>query len=63
MANILSKAYPNSITLINLIEEAWGIIANAGNGDRSIETEQWKEAASRWREKYYELLKLVREMK
>jgi hypothetical protein len=32
------------------IEEAWGVIANAGNGDWRHETQSWRTAAARWRD-------------
>lgn len=38
--------------LLSLLEEAWGIIANAGGGDWSRESEQWREAAVAFRQKY-----------
>ena len=37
-----------------LLETAWGIIANAGGGNWDLETPEWKEAAERWRDKYFE---------
>ena len=32
-----------------LLEEAWGIIANAGGGDWKKEAPEWHAAAIRWR--------------
>lgn len=40
----------------NLIELAWGIIANAGSGDWTKETLDWQQAAIRWRESYHAML-------
>ena len=40
----------------DLLEEAWGIIANAGGGDWTKESPEWQEAAARWREKYHKTL-------
>ena len=37
----------------DLLEEAWGIIANAGTGDWLRETPEWREAAARWRDRYH----------
>ena len=37
----------------DLLETAWGIIANAGGGDWQKETEVWQGAVSRWRENYF----------
>jgi hypothetical protein len=36
-----------------LLELAWGLIANAGGGDWGRETGEWKEAAQRWRADYF----------
>jgi hypothetical protein len=36
----------------DLLEAAWGIIANAG-WDGSAKTPGWQEAAIRWRERYF----------
>lgn len=37
----------------DLLEAAWGIIANA---DRGWNDPEWKEAAERWRDDYHERL-------
>lgn len=39
----------------DLLESAWGIIANAYGGDWNLasETSGWKKAAEKWREKYF----------
>lgn len=36
-----------------LLDEAWGIIANAGGGDWTKESEEWQRAAERWRARYF----------
>lgn len=36
----------------NAVEEAWGIIANAGDGDWTSQTAEWQGAAERWRDNY-----------
>ncbi len=36
----------------DLLEWAWGIIANAGGGNWELESPEWREAASRWRDAY-----------
>ena len=41
--------------MIDLLESAWGIIANAGGGDWTTQTDDWQIAAARWREKYHNL--------
>lgn len=35
---------------LEALEIAWGIIANAGNGDWAKETKEWQEAAAKWRD-------------
>jgi hypothetical protein len=42
--------------LWDMLEAAWGIIANAGGGDWKKETGVWQEAAARWREHWHKLL-------
>lgn len=37
----------------NLLEWAWGIIANAGGGNWELESQGWREAAARWRDAYH----------
>ena len=37
---------------IGAIEAAWGIIANAHNGDWSKATPEWRDAAEQWRDRY-----------
>ena len=38
----------------DLIEAAWGIIANAQGGDWDAATPKWKQAAERWRDGYHD---------
>ncbi len=38
---------------VKLLEAAWGIIANAGGSDWTRESEEWREAAARWRDEYF----------
>jgi hypothetical protein len=35
------------------IEIAFGIIANAGGGNWTLESVEWQEAAARWRDAFY----------
>ena len=35
------------------LDMAWGIIANAGGGDWTKETEEWQAAAARWRDEHW----------
>jgi hypothetical protein len=46
----------------DLIEAAWGIIANAGGpgGNWDNETEEWRRAAEQWREAFHRYLKRQR---
>lgn len=37
----------------DLLEAAWGIIANTGGGDWSKESTEWRRAAERWRGGYH----------
>lgn len=41
----------------NLLETAWGIIANAFGGDWSKAGPEWREAATRWRDQYFAMEK------
>ena len=41
------------MTVDDLLEEAWGIICNASQGDWFKEGSDWVSAAVRWREKYF----------
>jgi len=38
------------------LEMAWGIIANAGGGNWTLETKEWQRAAARWRDDYFAAL-------
>ena len=40
----------------DLIEYAWGIIANAGGGNWDTQTDEWRKAAERWRDQYHAIL-------
>lgn len=40
-----------------LCEWAWGIIANAGEGNWKKESNDWQEAAEKWRDNWLDLLK------
>lgn len=39
-------------TDLDLLETAWGVIANAGGGNWTLETAEWQQAAKRWRDVY-----------
>ena len=40
----------------DLVEYAWGIIANASGSNWTLETEDWQKAAAKWRDQYHEYL-------
>lgn len=42
---------------IDLLELAWGLIANANEGNWDKATLEWKKAAGKWRDEYHKLLK------
>ena len=46
----------NEEELLDLLESAWGVIANAG-WDDCAKSPGWQDAAVRWRERYFELCK------
>jgi hypothetical protein len=41
----------------DLLELAWAIIANAGGGDWDKESEEWRNAAAKWRDRYFNSLR------
>ena len=38
----------------DLLMLAWGVIANTSGGNWSLQSEDWKQAAARWRDKWIE---------
>ena len=42
--------------MLDLLESAWGVIANAGASNWERETEEWQRAAASWRESYHRIL-------
>ena len=42
--------------LLDMLELAWGVIANAGGGDWETQTDDWQEAAVRWRDRYHSFI-------
>ena len=42
----------------SLAEYAWGIIANAGGGDWTTQTDDWQKAAAKWRDQYHDYLRI-----
>jgi hypothetical protein len=53
----MTNSWPNK----DMLEVAWGIIANAGGGNWKLETPEWQEAAVRWRDEYHRTLDVQRE--
>jgi len=47
--------------LLDHLDYAWGIIANASGGDWKKESKDWQEAAARWRDTYHEILSAASE--
>lgn len=48
---VLADQFANvAARLIDRLEYAWTIIANAGGGDWTKETEDWQHAAAKWRD-------------
>ena len=45
--------------MTDLLELAWGVIANAGGGDWDKESKEWQNAAVRWRDCYFASLPKV----
>ncbi len=41
---------------MEMLEEAWGIIANAGGGAWETQDDEWQWAAEKWRDKYHVIL-------
>jgi len=37
----------------DLLEAAWGLIANVSHGDWKVQSEDWQQAAALWREQYH----------
>lgn len=41
---------------MELLSRAWGIIANAGEGDWTEETKEWAQTARQWKDDYHKWL-------
>ena len=44
-----------------LLEAAWGLIANANEGDWDKATLEWKEAEEKWRDEYFKEITMSKE--
>ena len=51
-----AKAEGELRELLDTIEQAWGVIANAYGGDWALATEKWQASAARFRDEYHALL-------
>ena len=56
MRRALEATHCEPAAAADLLELAWGLIANAGNSDWTTESAEWQEAAVRWRDEYHELI-------
>jgi hypothetical protein len=45
---------------LDMLNVAWGIICNAGDGDWSNESSEWKDAAARFRDDYHAAIRALR---
>lgn len=55
LIDIIDKAFQEDIDhLMDRAQTAWGIIANAHEGDWSKAPQMWQDAATRWRDGYHE---------
>jgi uncharacterized protein YoxC len=52
-------AAASPVALRDHLEWAWGIIANASNGDWTKQSDEWNGAAIKWRDKYHDLISEV----
>jgi hypothetical protein len=55
MANQTTDLVNREAEMDDLLETAWSVIANAGEGDWSRESEEWQRAAATWRGRYHQL--------
>lgn len=47
------RGKPQGLDGMDLLELAWGVIANAGGGNWTLETQDWQTAAAAWRDRYF----------
>lgn len=52
LEGVLSLVAEHDKSQVELLEIAWGVIANASGGDWKKEPKDWQEAAVRWRDMY-----------
>lgn len=39
--------------LIDLLQDAWSVIANVDEGNQTAQTAEWQEAAKAWRDEFH----------
>lgn len=47
---------PESQTMADAAERLWVVLANVSGGDWTTQTQEWQEAAARWRDHYFAVL-------
>jgi hypothetical protein len=45
---------------IDAAEMLWVVLANVSGGDWTKQSKEWQEAARKWRDNYFEVLKLLK---
>ncbi len=53
----MTNAWPDG----DMLEAAWGIIANVDLGDWARQRPEWREAAEKWRDAYHRSIKVGNE--
>lgn len=53
LADRIEELEAENKRLLDGMERAWGIIANAGEGDWSTQTSEWVNAAEKWRDEQW----------
>ena len=57
MDTVLAEAFAKRVqVLLDHLELAWGVIANANGGDWEKANKEWHDAAIRWRDEYHRIL-------
>jgi len=55
----MKKITKEEVALVTTLEDAaemlWIVLANVSEGDWTKQSEEWQEAAIRWRDKYFEI--------
>lgn len=54
MAGVAGEPHPD----LEMLEAAWGIIANAWGGNWDLAGDDWLAAATNWRDRYLEITQL-----